>query len=215
MNDDWRLRVDVREEGLAHALSERLDAFELEHELEGSFHDRVIVSTDGPELFCYAGSREQAEAAERLIRELAAERGWVVDCRLSRWHPEAEAWEDPDVPLPASDEQRLAEHAERIEREREEARSQGYPSFEVRVECRSERDCEGFAERLRGEGYPLVRRGRFLVIGAADEDSANELAARCHREAPEGSEVVAEGTIPAVFSGSPMSPFAIFGGLGG
>lgn len=123
MNDDWRLQVDLREAGLAHALSERLDAFELEHELEASFQDRLIVSVDGADLFCYAGSREQAEDAERRIRELAAERGWTAECRLTRWHPDAEAWEDPDMPLPASEAQRRAEHEERIARERVDSRA--------------------------------------------------------------------------------------------
>lgn len=214
MNDDWRLRVRLNEPSHAAALTERLNALRLEHELETSFADRVIVSTDGSEVFCYAGSRAQAEAAERLIRGLAAEHGWQLETELAHWHPEAEAWEDPDLPLPDSPQQVAAEHAERISRERVEAREQGYADFEVRVECRSVSDCSAFAERLRDEGLAVVRRGRYLVIGAADEDAAAQLAARARREAPEGSSVVAEGTRPAVLKGSPLNPFAVFGGLG-
>ncbi len=215
MNDDWRLRVDIHEHGLARALSERLDASELEHELETSFKDRVIVSLDGPEVFAYAGSREQAEAAERAIRAVASRRGWRLESEITHWHPESETWEDADLPLPGTEGQREAEHAERLRREREESRAHGFPDFEVRVQCRSELECVEFARRLEADGLPVVRRSRFLVIGAADEDAAQAIAARCHREAPEGSAVIAEGTAAAVMAGSPLNPFAVFGGLGG
>jgi hypothetical protein len=215
MNDDWRLRIDIHEDGLAHALSERLDASELEHELETTFSDRVIVSVDGPEVFCYAGSREQAEAAERAIRAVAAEHGWELTAELTHWHPVSETWESPDAPLPASQAERAAERAELIRRERDESRAQGFPDFEVRVECASEADAEAFAGRLRGEGVAVVRRSRYLVLGAADEDAARALADRIRQEAPAGSAVVAEGTLPAVMAGTPLNPFAVFGGLGG
>lgn len=214
MNDDWRLQVSLRESGRAAALRERLDAHTLERELEGSFEDRVIVSVDGAEVFCYAGSREQAGAAEELIRGVAAEHGWEIDTELTRWHPDAEAWESPDAPLPETADQAVAEHAQRIERERAEAGRQGFPTFEVRVQLRSERESQQFAERLREEGLPVLRRGHYLVVGAADEDSAADLAQRLEHEAPEGSSVLAEGTMPAVLRGAPLNPFAIFGGLG-
>jgi hypothetical protein len=215
MNDDWRLRINLHGQGLARLLGERLDATTIEHQLETSFKDRVIVSTDGSEVFCYAGTRAQAEAAERAIRALAAEHDWQLDAELTRWHPQSGEWEDPDVPMPDSDAERDAEHAELIRREREESERQGFPSFEVRVQCASESDCEAFAGRLQDEGLRVVRRSRYLVIGAADEDMARELAARVHREAPDGSAVVAEGTVPAVMSVSGGNPFAVFGGLAG
>jgi hypothetical protein len=215
MDDDWRLHVSVHEPHRAAALTERLDAASLEHELETAFRDRVIVSSDGPDLFLYTGSRAQAEAAERLVRRLAQENDWMIDLALARWHPEAQAWEDPDVPLPATDAELAAEHAHRLQQERAEAREQGFPSFEVRVHCATDQGSSEFARRLQAEGLPVVRRGRYLVVGAADEDTANALAERFHREAPDGSAVLAEGTVPAVLNGSPTNPFAIFGGLGG
>ena len=48
MNDDWRLQVDLHEESHASALTERLDAQQLQHDLSEAFHDRVIVTRDGP-----------------------------------------------------------------------------------------------------------------------------------------------------------------------
>ncbi len=73
MNDDWRLHIDLHDEGFAHRLGERLQAEELEHDLERSFADKVVVSVDGHDVFCYAGTRAQAEAAQRLIEKLIAD----------------------------------------------------------------------------------------------------------------------------------------------
>lgn len=213
--EDWRLRVCVHGEGLIRALSERIDAYELEQELETAFSDRMVVSTDGPELFCYAGTREQLDAARTLIESIGRERDWKLDFELRRWHPAAQEWKDPELPLPGSGPERDAEHAAMIAREREEARALGYPSFEVRVECASESDCEALAQRLRSEGLQVVRRSKFLLIGAGDEDSANALAARVRAEAPAGATIVAEGTVPAVHAGTPFNRFALLGGLGG
>jgi hypothetical protein len=46
MNDDWRLQVDPQDPGHGRALTERLEARELEHDLSNAFHDRVVVSRD-------------------------------------------------------------------------------------------------------------------------------------------------------------------------
>jgi hypothetical protein len=215
MSDEWRLRVSLHELGHVHQLTERLDASELEHDLETSFHDRLAVSRDGDELFCYAGSREQAEGAKELVRSLAAQHGWGADLELTRWHESAEQWEDPDVPLPQADAERAAEHKQLVQREREELQERGYPEFEVRVDFRSRHDAAAFAEKLRQEGLPSVRRWKHLVIGATDEDSANALAERIRREADPGTTVVAEGSGRVAYDERPRNPFWFLGGLGG
>jgi hypothetical protein len=211
MSDDWRLRIDVHEPSRALRLLDRLDASELEHELSSSFHDRVIISRENSTLYCYAGAREQAERAEDLARRLAAEHDWELDFALHRWHPTAERWEDPDVPLPATDSERAAEHAERIASER----AQPLPEFEVRVECSTRQAARELADRLRVEGLPNVQRARYVLVGAADEDSAKALAERLRTKAPEGSTVTTEGTFNTVLAELGPNPFAIFGGMGG
>jgi hypothetical protein len=214
MSDDWRLRIDLHEEDAAHKLLERLEALELGHDLKASFHDRIVVSRNGAEVFCYAGTREQVERAEKLIRSLADKHGWQLDCDLKRWHPSEEEWEDPDKPLPDSDAERMAERVRLMERERQEAEARGYPEFEVRIECASHHDAMQFVDKLREEGLSPVHRWKYLLVGALDEDSANALAERLRAEAPPGSEVTAEGTWKAIRAEQPSNPFAIFGGLG-
>jgi hypothetical protein len=215
MNDDWRLQIDVDDEGDGASLSERLDAAELEHELSAAFHDRLIVSRDGPRVFVYAGTRKGAEQARDLIAKLAGEHGWKLDLSLTHWHPEAEEWEDPDLPLPESDAAKVAEHAELIAAERRHRKETGEPEFEVRVDLPSHRDAAHFAELLRAEGLPAVRRWKYLIVGAADEDAAKALATRLEGEAPAGSKVGVEGSGQVAYAERPANPFAVFGGLGG
>ena len=78
MNDDWRLSIEFEEQGFAHGVSEDLAAGELDHDLEESFGDRVIVTHDGPHLFLYAATREQTEEAEKVVRSLAEENDWHI-----------------------------------------------------------------------------------------------------------------------------------------
>ena len=117
MSEDWRLRIDMQESGIARALTERLNASELEHDIARAFHDRVVVSHDGGEVFCYADTREQAERVEQLIRALAEQHHWRVEIELRRWHPSSEDWEDPEVPLPETDAEAAAERAELLAKE--------------------------------------------------------------------------------------------------
>jgi hypothetical protein len=212
-NDDWRLHVRVHGHGLARGLSERLEAADLEHDLERAFEDKVIVSVDGPDLYVYTGSREQADAAAKLLRELEGDR--EIELSLQRWHPSAQAWEDPDVPIPQSDADELVERAQRIERERVESQERGYPEYEVRVECASRDDATVLAENLLGQGFPVVHRDRYLVLGATDEDSAAALAEHIRSLVPEGATVTVEASRQAVEDAVGPNPFAIFGGLGG
>jgi hypothetical protein len=215
VNDDWRLQIDLHEEGRAHALTERLDAEQLEHDLSDAFHDRVIVSRDGARVFLYAGTREQAGRAREAVESDAKQHGWTVDVEFRHWHPTAEDWEDPDKPLPGDDAAKLVEHEALIAREREETARTGHPEFEVRVDLPSRHDAVRFSEQLREEGLPTVHRWKFLLVGATDEDMANDLAERIRNEAPSGSRVKVEGTWAATYAERPPNPFAVLGGLGG
>jgi hypothetical protein len=212
VNDDWRLQVDVDH---PDSLLDRLDAEGLEHDLSTAFHDRVIVSRDGTRVFLYAGTREQAELARKLIAELDQRHDWNATIEFKRWHPEADQWENPDKPLPETDAARLVEHEEVIAAERKRVEESGEPEYEVRVDLSSHHDAEQLADRLRAEGLPAVQRWRFLLVGATDEDNAKALAERIRGEAPPDSTVKVEGTWGAVYSERPSNPFAFLGGLGG
>lgn len=213
MNDDWRVQVDFVKEGLADSLHDRLDAEELEHDLSRAFHDRVIVSRNGTTIFLYAGDREQAEKARTLVEQLAQEEQEEIEVSFTRWHPEAEEWRPADEPLPADTQAQDAEHAARVARERQESEASGYPEYEVRIDLPSHSEAKELVERLDAEGLRSVHRWKYVLLGAASEDSANDLAERIRAEVPPGSSVVVEGTWREAYAERSRSPFSFLGGL--
>ncbi len=214
MSDDWRLRIDLHDDGHAARLSEALSAERLEHDLQRSFRDSVVVSVDGPQVFCYADTREQAQATEAVVQTLAREHGWSLEVELTQWHAAAERWENPNTPL-SDDAESAARRQERIAQERAESERRGYPEYEVRIECAGRTEAGQLAGQLETEGIPNVRRYNYVLVGATDEDSAAALAARLKAEAPTGSTIVVEPSQRALYDDVYRSPFAVLGGLGG
>ena len=214
MNDDWRVRVDLHDEGFAHRLGESLEASELEHDLRRAYADRVVVSVDGAEVFLYAADRAQAQAAQSVVQRVAAEHGWTLDAELRHWHPVAEIWEDPDSPEPVTAGQEQTEDAIRAAGERRESADQGYPEMEVRVSCASRREAGELSGRLAQEGIVNVHRWDWVLIGATDEAAAEAIAQRLRSELPH-AEISVEANLRKVWDSAPGNPFAWLGGLAG
>ncbi len=210
MNDDWRLQIDFREDGYADALIDHLDARELRDDLSQAFHDRVIVTRNDTTVFLYAGDRDQAESARRLVEAYAQREEEDLDVDFTRWHPLAAEWKRADEPLPDDAAERAAEHHARIAGERQEAEAQGYPEWEVRVDLPSRKVADEFADRMRDKGLPTVQRWKYVLIGASDEDSANALAEQSRAEAPAGSKVAVQGTWRDIYKDMMGSPFSFF-----
>jgi hypothetical protein len=215
MNDDWRVQVTCPTAAIAANLSELLREGDFQHELQGAAGERVIVSLDGNLLFLYAGDRAQAEKAIAAVTSLVSASDQSVQTQLRRWHPVAEEWVDADQPLPELGSGALAEHAEMIAQERAEQSQLDYAEWEVRVSTESHRDAVELSDALRRQGIANMRRWRYLVVGAGDEDAANALAERVRGIAPADARVAVEASAPAVEAEMPGNPFAVFGGLGG
>jgi hypothetical protein len=216
MDDDWRLQIDLDDPGRSGELADHLRASELEHQLEVDFADRVIVSHEGERIFLYAGTREQIEPARDLVAKILADKGWKADLELRHWHPVAEEWEDPDIAEPSTDAERKAEREQLMQTEDEEvAAHHGRAEFEVRVEFPSHTEAREFDKKLKDEGFEPVRRWHYLVVGAADEDAAKELAERIRSEAPADSMITVEGSLAAAWGERPVNPFFFLGGLAG
>jgi hypothetical protein len=195
VNDDWRIRIDL-EEGRAESTLERLgldlsfEARRLAEDLEGR---RLVVSRDDETLFVYAGSRAEAERARDIIeaefRETGAH-GRVGS--IEHWLAEDDRWDD--------------EAPQEFEAE-QEVLKEGLSPWEVRLEADSPEAAETLAGKLAADGYSVVRRYRYVLVGADSEEAARELARRLHGEVEASGELVYE-TLP-------QNPFVIFGGLGG
>ena len=195
MSDDWRIRVELGETANAEALMGRLgvdlaeESRRLAEELKGR---RLAVSNDEDTVFVYVDTPAEADSARQIVEaELAEEGIEPTEVVSEHWLPEEERWSGEPP-------------SETWEQEEVE---QGFAPWEVRVELDSHGEADQLADQLEGEGYDVARRWRYLIVGAASEEEARELARRLHGEAEPGGEVVWEST--------PSNPFAVFGGLGG
>lgn len=211
MHDEFRLKLRVDDpRALLAALSEHEPGERAREEL-----GRLAVTHEGDHVFVYADSLGAAEGARDALEWLIAERQGEAEVTLWRWHPEEERWEDASTPLPASEDERAAEHSIRERRETEESLRSGAPGWEVRITLPTHHDARAFAERLRGEGIPVAQRWRHLLVGANDEDDARSLAERLRVEAPPGSELEAQASGLEYWQmlNARARPFAFFGGL--
>jgi hypothetical protein len=195
VRDDWRIRIDLAEEH-AEGLLERLgvdlgsEARELAEELKGR---RLAVSRDDDTIFVYAASRAEAETARSIVDAELREAGAEAQIGpIEHWLADEDRWDD-ESPEEFEPEQEVLEH--------------GHAPWEVRIEAGSPHEAEELARRLQDEGYGVLRRHTYVLVGASSEDEARELAKRLHGEAEASGELVYE-TLP-------QNPFAIFGGLGG
>lgn len=212
--DDWRVTVDFDDEADGTDLVEWLQAARFEAAERGRFGERVIVSREGARVYLYADAEERAREAQIRVEERLSEAGRAERISLARWHPVAQEWEDASVPLPQTEAEVEAEEDVRQAREAAESLERGYAAWEVRVELPSPEETARLAERLESEEIPVVRRHRYLLAGAANEDEANALADRLRSEVP-GARIEVEPGGGIVWEVMPQNPFAIFGGLGG
>jgi len=194
-HDDWRIRIELSERGHAQGLLERFGlglstpAQKLATELA---ERRLAVSGEDDVVFVYASTQAEAERARTVVETELAEAGLApTGLRLEQWLDDEDRWSD-DPPGPDVDEEVLA---------------RGYAPWEVRVESSSRAEASALAAELEREGYDVVRRFSYLLVGAASREDAVRLAARLHGEAEPSSELVWEVL--------PQNPFAVFGGLGG
>jgi len=190
--DDWRIRIEVEDvhERLLERLGVELDdeARELARELE---RKRLAVSRDGDEIFVYASTRAEAEAAQAVIESLVRSLGGGAKAgRIEHWLDDEDRWDDE--PKGETWEEEEVEH--------------GYAPWEVRVRCSSRDEAKTLAGRLESEGYRPVRQSEYLIVGTASKSEAERLAERLHGTVEAGGEVVWEAL--------PGNPFAVFGGLG-
>jgi hypothetical protein len=183
-DDDWRVTVTFDDEAhVRHAVQSMRD-HKVERDVHHRLGDRVAVSADGASVFLYAGTEDAAREADRVVREVLAQRQLTATFKLDRWHPIEQEWEDAGAPLPQTAAQREAEDERRVADETEETAETGQTGYEVLIEVPSRHEAVELAERLQSEGHPVIRRWRYLVLGANNEDQARDLAKSVQQEVP-------------------------------
>jgi hypothetical protein len=215
MADDWRVTATVSDETQAQDVLAALREHSVDADLRARFGDRVAVSAEGSNLFLYADAEATARAAENVVQGVLRERGVEAEFALDRWHTVEERWEDASVPLPQTAADTQAEHERREQAEAAESDATGVAEWEVRVELSSHADERELAERLEHDGWSVISRWKYLIVGAANQDDALALAKELAATGPAGAEVHVEPGGGVAWEVAPNNPFAIFGGLAG
>lgn len=163
----------------------------------------IAVGAGDSQIFLYAGTEIAAREAQRVARDVLAQHGIQAELALHRWHPIEEEWENPEVAMPRTEAERHAEHKRLEDQETAESLTTGVPQWEARVELPSRHTAVALAGKLRSEGWIVVRRWRFVVAGASNQDEARDLAGRIRQQVPPGTRVSVERSDTP----SPFMPF--------
>jgi len=202
--NDWRVTVTLRDPAHVGRELQSLREHEVSDDVRRRLGDRIAVSAEGSRVLLYAGTENAAREAERIVRELTAQRGLAADFAVDRWHPVEEEWETSEAAMPQTPEERQAEHQRLEAEETRQSLSTGLAEWEVRIELPSHHAALELAERLRSEGRSVIRRWTLLVLGTNDEDDASALAQVVRQEAPAGTTVQTQQV-------GPLLPFTQIG----
>ncbi|HEX4746376.1 MAG TPA: hypothetical protein VFU99_05780, partial [Gaiellaceae bacterium] len=143
----------------------------------------------------------------RVIRGLLADEALTAELAITRWHPVAEEWRDSSVALPATPEQEEREYEEREAAEIDEAEREGDFDWRVVAELSGRDEARELARRLDGDGERVKRRWRYVVVGAATQERAEELTERLRDELGGQGDVWVEANLDDVVAG----PFQFVG----
>jgi hypothetical protein len=192
VKDEFRVEVDLDDEEHGFSFRERLRALDVDEEARRRLGGKVVVTRDGPRLFAYTETEEQAREAERILREVAAAEGVTGDSRVVRWHGVAEEWQDASLPFPQSEEELDAEYGRREDAEARELETDGEYDWHVVAHAPDRKAATELAQRLTARDVAVARRWRYVVAGALTEEHALEIADLVRAEAPPETDVSVE-----------------------
>ena len=190
-DDDWRVTLSVSQPQ-AGPEQQSASLRQAEEDIRRQVGPGIGVGAGEAQIFLYAGTEATAAEAERIARDVLAQAGLAAESAVHRWHPVEERWEAPDVPMPQTTAEREAEHQRLVDDETAESLASGAAQWEVRVDLGSHRQAVTLAHKLESEGRGVVRRWKFLIVGASNEDEARELADQLRREVPADAAVKVE-----------------------
>jgi hypothetical protein len=185
-SDDWRVTLSVSPAQQSDSLRQ------VEDDIRRQVGRGIAVGLGDAQIFLYADTETAAGNAERIARDVLAGHGVTAESVVHRWHPIEERWETPDVPMPQTKAEREAEHQRLVAEEAAESQATGVAQWDVRADLGSHRQAVALARQLESEGRAVVRRWKFLLVGASDQEEARELAGHIRQEAPSDAAVTVE-----------------------
>ena len=192
---DWRLTISFPDRVQAERGRMVLTRHPVAEDARRQLGASITVGAGGSQVFLYAATEVTAREAERIARDVLARHDLQAEFAVDRWHPTEERWESPDVAMPRTEAEREAEHQQVTDDETAESLATGVPQWQARVELPTHQEAVALAGKLRQDGRAVVRRWKFLIIGADNEDDARDLADQIRREAPADATVRAEHSV--------------------
>lgn len=177
---DWRVtvRLDTYPRQAAAAASRQVT-----DGIRARLGQLAQISEAKHEIFVYSDSEAAATEAASVARELLGPLGAEPEVRLDRWNPITAEWDaDLAASSPSDAELADAERRHRIADDTYRSQSSGLPAWTVRATFASRRDASELARRLGSLGLPVVRRGKSVLLGASNEDVADELVQRVEEQ---------------------------------
>ena len=194
-NEDWRVEINLDDEHEGYDIGERLRSRDLDEDARARLGERVYVSRDGPRLFLYAGTEQQAREAEVVARELLAADNLSADFAVTRWHPVEQDWKDASIPLPRTEPEVDQELEQREDAERTQVAEEGSYDWLVKINLPSAGDAKHLAESLEAAGQPVHRVWRWVTVDVLTEESGNELISSLQESLPADAEIWLEGNL--------------------
>jgi FMN phosphatase YigB (HAD superfamily) len=189
---DWRVTISLSGQANVEQARQSFSEQEVEEDVRRRLGHNIVVGAGDSQIFLYAGTELAAREAERTAREVLGQLGIEAEFAMHRWHAIEEQWQSPDVAMPQTEAERQAEHQVLEEAETAESVAAGSALWQARAELPSHREAVELAHKLQGEGYTVVRRWKFLIVGANNDDDVQALAEHIRQEAPADAQVTAE-----------------------
>jgi hypothetical protein len=194
--EDWRVEINLDDKHEGYDFGERLRARDLDDEARARLGERVYISRNGPQLFLYAGSEQQAREAELVVRELVAADDLSAEfAGVTRWHPVEQEWRDASTPLPRTEPEVDQELEQKEEAERTEVAEEGSYDWLVKINLPSAADAKQIAETLDETGHPVHRIWRWVTVDVLTEEIGNEVIASLQESLPADAEIWLEGNL--------------------
>jgi hypothetical protein len=94
MAEEYRVEIELSDEGHGLSLGERLRSLDLDDEARERLGGDIIVTRDGPTIFLYASSEAAAEEAAVVVERLIEADGLDGEVSITHWDSGDHAWED-------------------------------------------------------------------------------------------------------------------------
>jgi hypothetical protein len=113
-DQDWRLTAELDaadRRGALDRLLGRVRGPDVVEEIEAALPHDVVITHDGKLLFAYASTKDEIEAARRVIEQVLQPDGIDAKILVSHWDDDRDAWQQVEPP-PTAEETRSEEAAD-------------------------------------------------------------------------------------------------------